>query len=146
MKKIKYLKFFICSLIASIYSLTLDKLAYAGKISEGVNQFGTQVYGGGYTPPQQIAALIIQGLLTFLAIIFVILIIYGGFLYMTAMGESDKVKKGKSVITYAVIGLIIIISAYAITRFVFDIALNTAGGGYSGGSYNETGPGETGSP
>ena len=145
MKKTKYLKFLAITLFAIVSSLGLVDYALAGVISEGVNSFGSQVYGGGYTPPQQIAALIIQAVLTFLGIIFVALIIYGGFLYMTAMGESEKVKKGKNVIIYSVIGLIIILAAYAITNFVVANLLNSAGGGvYGPGSGGSTGTPESG--
>ena len=140
MKKIKYIKFFVITLLAIVLILGLVDFALAGIISEGVNSFGSQVYGGGYTSPQQIAALIIQAVLTFLGIIFIALIIYGGFLYMTAMGESEKVKKGKNVIIYSVIGLIIILTAYAITNFVITNISNSAGGGVYGPGSGEEAP------
>jgi hypothetical protein len=140
MKKLKYIKFFTVGLLAFVVIFGLVDFALAGKISEGVNSFGSKVYGGSYTPPQQIAALVIQAVLTFLGVIFIALIIYGGFLYMTAMGESDKVKKGKNVILYSVIGLVIILAAYAITSFVVSSISNSAGGGILGGSGPQTPP------
>jgi hypothetical protein len=146
MKKLKYVKFFTVGLLAFVVIFGLVDFALAGKISEGVNSFGSQVYGGSYTPPQQIAALIIQAVLTFLGVIFIALIIYGGFLYMTAMGESDKVKKGKNVLLYSVIGLVIILAAYAITSFVVSSISNSAGGGILGGSSPQTPPPSQGQP
>lgn len=62
-----------------------------------------------------------------LGIIFVILIVYAGFLYMTAGGEEDNVKKAKKLLSQSIIGLIIIISAYAISFFIFE-SLATATG------------------
>ena len=91
-------------------------------ISGQIQSFGQTVYGQS-TPahPATIAAAIIRVALGLLGIVFVILVIYGGFMYMTSSGEADKVKKAKNIILYAVIGLLIIFTAYAITYFVFDV-------------------------
>lgn len=61
---------------------------------------------------------ILSYVLSFLGTIFLILLIYAGFLYMTAGGESDKVTTAKSILINATIGLIIVISSYTITFFV----------------------------
>lgn len=61
---------------------------------------------------------IIQAALSFLGVIFLILMIYGGYLWMTASGNEQQVEKAKSLITAAIIGLIIVVSAYAISYFV----------------------------
>ena len=50
------------------------------------------------------------------------LIIYGGFLWMTAGGNEENVGKAKKTIYYAVIGMLIIFAAYSITYFAFRIA------------------------
>jgi amino acid transporter len=63
---------------------------------------------------------LIKIFLTFLAIIFLILIIWGGYQWMVAGGNGDKVEKAKDTIKNGVIGIIIIMSAYAITHFVLD--------------------------
>lgn len=68
----------------------------------------------------EIIGAIIGTFLSLLGIIFVCLIIYGGFLWMTSGGNEAKVMKAKQVLTQAVIGLIIIMSAYSITFFVFQ--------------------------
>ena len=60
-----------------------------------------------------------------LGIIFVILTVYAGYLYMTAAGDKDKVGKAKTMLAQAIIGLIIIVAAYAISSFVVD-AIATA--------------------
>lgn len=61
---------------------------------------------------------IISVALGLLGIILLVLILYAGFLWMTAAGEEDKIKKAKDILSAAIIGLAIILSAYAITRFV----------------------------
>jgi len=62
---------------------------------------------------------IINIVLSLLGVIFVILTVYGGFLYMTARGNEEQTKKALSIITQSLIGLIIVLSAYAISYFVF---------------------------
>jgi hypothetical protein len=64
---------------------------------------------------------IVKFVLSFLAIVFVILIIYSGFKWMTAGGDSKKVDEAKSVMKNAIIGLIIVMCSYAIAVVVFDI-------------------------
>ena len=62
---------------------------------------------------------VVSTALGFLGVIFVILIIYAGYNWMTAAGEEEKVRKAQDTIKRAVIGLIITTSAYAIWNFVF---------------------------
>lgn len=61
---------------------------------------------------------IIQATLSFLGVIFFLLMIYGGFLWMTAQGNEQQVDKAKKLITAAIIGLVIVVAAYAISYFV----------------------------
>jgi hypothetical protein len=79
----------------------------------------------------KIIALIINVVLSFLGIVFLALIIYGGFLWMTDRGNSDQIEKAKKLLTAAVIGIIIVVSAYAISWFVLkkltDAALQPLG-------------------
>lgn len=63
---------------------------------------------------------VVQILLGFLGIVAVIIILYGGYLYMTSEGEPDKIDKAKKVIINAVIGLAIILSAFAIVTYVIN--------------------------
>ena len=64
-------------------------------------------------------ASIIKVVLGLLGTIFVILMIYAGILWMTAGGNDEQVKKAQKIIQRAVIGLIIVVLAYAITYFIF---------------------------
>lgn len=61
---------------------------------------------------------ILNGLLSLVGVIFLVIIVWGGFLWMTARGNDQTVEKAKQLITSAVIGLIIIAGGYAITNFV----------------------------
>jgi len=56
--------------------------------------------------------------LQLVGLIFLLLTIYGGLLWMTARGAEDQITKARDIVIAAVIGLVIVISAYAITIFV----------------------------
>ena len=76
----------------------------------------------GFAEPKSMAGIIgaiIGTFLSLLGVIFLILIIYGGFIWMTSGGNETKVLKAKKILTEAIVGLIIILSAYSITYFVF---------------------------
>jgi amino acid transporter len=64
---------------------------------------------------------VIRYLLSFLGVAAVLIIIYGGFLWMSAGGNEEKVGKAKKIITQAIIGLIIILLSYSLTMFVIRL-------------------------
>ncbi len=69
----------------------------------------------------------IRAILGFLAIIFIALMIYAGYLWLTAGGNDEQASKARRVISAAIIGIAIILFSYMITIFVFRGALNAAG-------------------
>ena len=62
--------------------------------------------------------LAVRILLSLLGVIFIIMMIYGGYHYMTAGGDESKVEKSRKTIQRAIIGLIILVSSYAIWNFI----------------------------
>jgi len=80
--------------------------------------------------------------LSFLGLLAVVIIIYGGFLYITAGGEEDKSGKGKKAIMYAVIGIIVVLSSYAIVNTLIGEA--PGGGEDRGGGIYSSGDAVTG--
>jgi len=66
----------------------------------------------------QIIGKFIRALLTFLGIIFLLLMIYGGYTWMLARGNENEVEKAKNTIKNAIIGLLVVAGAYSITYFV----------------------------
>ena len=72
----------------------------------------------GISTPEGIIAMIIQTILSLVGVIFIILIIYGGFLWMTAGGNDQKIEKAKNILTRAIIGLAVVLLAYAISVFL----------------------------
>lgn len=57
-------------------------------------------------------------------VVAVIMIIYGGFQYITAAGDSGKVGNAKNTILYALIGLVIVALAQVIVKFVLGNIVN----------------------
>jgi hypothetical protein len=67
--------------------------------------------------------------LSFVGSIFFVLTLYAGFLWMTAAGEDDKIKKAKDILKSAIIGLAITLGAYSITAFVVPRVMSQSQGG-----------------
>jgi Type IV secretion system pilin len=88
---------------------------------DGSGDTGVKEALGGTTQTlPQIVGGLINVLISVLGIIFVVLVVYAGFLYLTASGDDKKVAKAKTLLTQAVIGLVIILAAYGIATFVID--------------------------
>ena len=83
----------------------------------GGEAFGTQ---GAPTELTTIVGTIINVLLGLLGVIFLILTIYAGFVWMTAGGNEEKVKKAQGILTTGIIGLVIVLAAYSIAGFVIS--------------------------
>ncbi len=101
-------------LILPFFSVSQAEGDYGLKETGGAAGLNT----GGSAPLPEIIGKIIGVFLSFLGVIFFVLIIYGGFMWMTAAGNNDQITKAKSVITSAAIGLLIILSAYVITYLI----------------------------
>lgn len=106
----------------------LEKLGGASGYSTNVTE----------TTVSAIAGTAVSVFLSILGIIFVVLMLYGGYLWMTAAGKEEQVTKAKELIQAAIIGLIIIVAAYAISFFIFNrltrqTLTTPAGGGGAGG-------------
>ena len=79
----------------------------------------------------EIIGTIIQAILAFLGVILLILIIYGGYIWMLARGNEQEVEKAKNIIKNALIGLIIALAAWAITFFLMSNIFTSLYGNYT---------------
>lgn len=70
--------------------------------------------------PRVIAVKLINMSLEFVGILLLILILWGGFQYMLSFGNEEKMKQARATIFNAIIGFILILSSWAIVRFVLD--------------------------
>ena len=68
--------------------------------------------------PEPIVGRIIQAFLSIFGVLFLALMIFGGYKWMIAQGREEEVKKGKDIIRSAIIGLGIVLLSYAISLFV----------------------------
>jgi len=100
--------------------LTLSLLVVPAVAAAQINvndEYGT-TFGMGTADLESTVVQIVQWVLGFLGLIAVIMILIGGFQWMTAGGNEEKVASAKKVISAAVIGLIIVLLAWAIVIFV----------------------------
>lgn len=89
-------------------------------------------------PLTEIIGNIIKVFLSTLGVIFLVLVLYAGFLWMTSQGDPDKITRAKRILINATIGLIIILASYAITAFIINALTGAMNG--SGGSTSYTNP------
>jgi len=89
-------------------------------IIETLKTFGENI-GFADVDPRTIVARLIKVAMGFMGIVMVLMIISGGTLMMISGGDVEKVKRAKKTIINAVIGLIIMLSAYGIVTFVINI-------------------------
>jgi len=86
-----------------------DKLGEAGNaagVSEEEEDLGTLIGSA------------IRVVLQLVGVIFLVLMVYAGFLWMTSRGQEDKVERARNIITTTVVGMFIVITAYAITVLI----------------------------
>jgi hypothetical protein len=114
-------------------------LAFLFSFSVALAQSGNAVNGGGnqgnavngtepinitnplnVDSPQLLIGRVINSILGVVGSLALVMFVYGGLIWMTSSGSSDQVKKGKDILIWAAIGLVIIFSAYGIIRFVIQ--------------------------
>lgn len=75
----------------------------------------------------------IRILLSMLGIVAVVIVLYGGFVWMTASGDPEKVDRAKRILINGGIGLVIIFMSWGITTFILTSILGATGGGSGSG-------------
>lgn len=126
-------------LLTSASSVLADPNSISGATAKQTSAFMTTAGFSQTAQAEGIISVIIRLVLSFLAVIFVILMIFSGYQWMTAGGNDEQVKKAQARIKNAVIGLVVVILAYAITAFVFKNlpkGPQTVTGGGSGQNVN----------
>ncbi len=79
------------------------------------------------TDPEKITTNTMNWALGLLGLVAVIIIIFGGFTWMTAAGNEEKISKAKKILTYSVIGLVIIIFSLTLVNTIFDTSADISG-------------------
>ena len=116
MKKILTFALLFLPAAASAQTITVDDWGYNelanGGIALGTKDLRATISG------------VINIVLGFLGVLTTLIILLGGFKWMTSYGSSDKVDEAKKLIGAGVIGLVIVLTAYAISRFVLENIAN----------------------
>lgn len=123
-------KISISSLVLFITSAAAASASILQKAKSGLQTTINEAYGGGSNVPVGTNAFvdslfkILNSLLTFIGVIFFLLLIYAGYTWMMARGNEEHVEKAKKMTREVVIGLIIILMA----RIITELALTQIGG------------------
>lgn len=88
-------------------------------VLDNLNQVSNKGYvvSGGPTAIEFVG-IIINAFFGLLGIVFIVLILLAGYNWMTAQGDESKVEKAQDTLRYAIIGLVIIVGAFAIWQFI----------------------------
>jgi hypothetical protein len=112
-------KFFVLIILVFSLFLFFSNFNPVFAVDTGLNTINNEIeLGSG--DPRELGARIINITIAFLGLIAVVLIIYAGFLWMTANGDDDKVSRAKRVLKNSVIGLVIILASWGIAVFVLN--------------------------
>lgn len=116
----KNIKIIVLLFAVSIYLLPLLVLAQAPAISGSGDAGGPQPLSNPLADvdPRVIIGRIIGAVLGIIGSIALAIFIYGGFTWMTSAGSPEKVKKGRDMIIWAVLGLAVIFLSYTVVYFV----------------------------
>ncbi len=128
----------VLSAVVQVYLLfPLAARAAATEIYSGLDQaddalggVGETAYGTSSTDPVALPTLIgniINVVLGFMGVFLVVYLVWAGWIYATSQGEKEKIDKAKKMISSAVIGLILIVAAYAIAAYVVAALVSIKG-------------------
>ncbi len=129
------------TIILSLFALTVPTLApmvvSAATISEnvctGVQSASSSTQGctGNQNITsgiKNIAVTVVNILSIVVGIVAVVMIIFGGFRYITSGGESNNVSSAKNTLLFAIVGLVIVVLAQVIVRWVIGTSTNISNG------------------
>ncbi len=81
------------------------------------------------TDPRLIIALLVHTALGFVGVILLLMILSGGFSFMVSGGDEEKTSAAKRTLFNAIMGVIVILSAYSIVAFVLNTLSTATTGG-----------------
>jgi hypothetical protein len=102
----------------SILTVGSFALAQADLGLNSAANIGLQDGGGDI---KELLVRIVRYALTFVGIIATVIVLYGGFLWMTARGKADQIRRAKQTLIAGIVGIIIILSAFAIVTFIVNL-------------------------
>jgi hypothetical protein len=112
------LSFLLIANVALAQTCTTDNNEGNAGISNNSPTTITNPLGSGIETPQALIGKVINSVLGIVGSLALVMFVYGGLIWMTSSGSSEQVKKGRDILIWAAIGLVIIFSAYGLVRFV----------------------------
>lgn len=104
--------------VAMALTLAVPGLVLAATPDLGTNYANS--IGLGTSDPRDIAANIIKIVLGFLGILAVVIILIGGFKWMTAAGNEEGIEEAKKILIAGIIGLAIVLASWGIASFILN--------------------------
>ena len=118
----------LAMIMVPVFAIALTANAQADDMLWGGYESNVQSQSGlGNTDPREMAGQVINIVLGFLGIIAVLIILLGGFKWMTAGGNEDGIGEAKQMIGAGVIGLVIILASFGLAQFVISALYNATG-------------------
>lgn len=74
---------------------------------------------GGYDI-REVLGRVIKGIISIIGSLALLMFVYGGTLWLTSGGNSEMVKKGKDILVWSTLGLVVIFTSYAIVSAVLN--------------------------
>lgn len=103
----------------------LPGIANAALLGTGDNPASVAEETGGEGSLRALALRMVNYFLTFLGVVAVIMIIYGGVTYVTAAGKDEAVGNAKKIIIYALVGIIIVLLSFAAVNTILGAGTGT---------------------
>ncbi|HBC40137.1 TPA: hypothetical protein DCZ85_02825 [Candidatus Uhrbacteria bacterium] len=101
------------TVFATIITLIIPFIALAQDAVEIINPLGI-------SDVRLIIARVIQGALSVSGTLALLMLVYGGILWLTDMGTGKQIQKGKDILIWSTLGIILIASAYVVTTAIFN--------------------------
>lgn len=125
MKKIFISIAVVLSISAFILNFSLESLSVNNVFATSTGQTAASSMTltnplGTTTTVFSLTGRIISVVLGLVGTIALVMFIYGGIIWMTSAGSSDKIKKGREAIIWSVIGMAVIFASYGLTKFLLD--------------------------
>lgn len=127
------MKYFLGLFLSLAVVLTfLAPFALSAGFNDAQNQLeeaGSAAYGEEATESsvEEVAGSIINALLSMSGVIFMLLMVYGGYLWMTGRDDTKQVEDAKKVIRAAIVGILIVVASYGISRFIIESLFTDSG-------------------
>ncbi len=113
---------YVLGLISLILGVNLALAQGGGAIDVGDCPPILQTLNGCQGGLRGMVLLIINFALGFLGLLAVIMVIYGGFLYVSSAGNEENVNKAKKILLYAALGIVVIIVSFALVNTILGAA------------------------